>query len=222
MHLEILLEEPSAEAALAALLPRIVGDDITWKLYPHQGKHNLLAQLPAKLRAYRSWLPDDWRIVVLLDNDTDDCAHLKNRLDTIAHEAGLTTRTNAAPTATMHILNRIAIEELEAWFFGDIDALRAAYPKLPANLQRREPYRNPDAIRGGTCETLLRELQRAGYYQNLKHLPKIETARSIAQHMHPDRNRSHSFQTFCQGLSTLIAQPKPTDPSRTTEAPSNT
>jgi hypothetical protein len=33
-------------------------------------------------------------------------------------------------------LNRIAVEELEAWFFGDIEALRAVYPKLSATLGR--------------------------------------------------------------------------------------
>jgi len=62
MHLELFVEEPSAEAALAILVPRIVGPEITFRIYPHQGKTDLLHKLPARLRGYRSWLPADWRI----------------------------------------------------------------------------------------------------------------------------------------------------------------
>lgn len=48
------------------------------------------------------------------------------------------------------VLNRLAIEELEAWFFGDVAALHSAYPRVPSTLGRRSRYRDPDAIRGGT------------------------------------------------------------------------
>lgn len=204
MHLEILLEEPSTEAALRQLLPRIIGDSATWNCYVHQGKPDLLGHLLARLRAYQTWLPHDWRIVVLIDNDESDCTQLKSQLDAIAQLAGLTTRMSVRSGVAFHVLNRLAIEELESWFFGDIDALRAAYPRLSATLQNREIYRDPDAIRGGTWEALQRELWRAGYYRNLRRLPKIEVARTIATHMIPNRNRSRSFQVFCEGLSNLI------------------
>lgn len=37
----------------------------------------LLARLPERLRGYASWLPDTWRIVVIVDRDDADCTTLK-------------------------------------------------------------------------------------------------------------------------------------------------
>jgi hypothetical protein len=94
------------------------------------------------------------------------------------------------------------VEELEAWFFGDVDALRKAYPGIPASLGERAGYRNPDAIRGGTWEALERELQRAGHHR--EGLAKIKAAREISAWMEPLRNRSPSFRTFREGLLGLV------------------
>jgi len=95
-------------------------------------------------------------------------------------------------------LNRISIEELEAWFFGDVEALHGAYPKIPLSLATRLKYHNPDAIQGGTWEELEKELQRKGYFHG--GLAKIEAAKAISAHMDPARNRSKSFQVFRDGL----------------------
>lgn len=200
MHLEILVEEPSAEAALLHLVPKIL-PGISHRIFPHQGKHHLLRVLPNRLRGYARWLPPDWRVVVVVDADRDDCRQLKRRLEEIAASSGLTTRSVRA--GRIQVLNRIAVEELEAWFFGDTVALCTAYPNVPSTLAQRAGYRNPDAIRGGTCEALERELKRAGYHQG--GLAKIEAARSIAAHMEPGRNRSRSFQTFRSGLQAVAA-----------------
>lgn len=157
MHLEIFVEEPSAEAALRNIVPRILGEDVTFSVYPHQGKKNLLAELPKRLRSYARWLPEDRKIVVLIDADSQDCIAQKERLESMAREAGLRTRS-AGPGGQFQVLNRLAVEELEAWFFGDMEALRSAYPRVPSSLAQRAPYRDPDAIRGGTWEALERLL----------------------------------------------------------------
>ena len=190
-HLEVIVEEPSMESALRLILPKMVGD-ATFEVYPHQSKSDLLNNLPNRLRGYANWLPADWRIIVVVDRDLDDCSQLKNRLETAAAAAGMTTR--AARAETIHVVNRLAIEELEAWFFGDWEAVKAAYPKVPANIPEKQGYRDPDAIAGGTWEALEKVLKRHGYFQT--GLRKIEAARSIAQHMVPERNRSKSFQVF--------------------------
>jgi hypothetical protein len=91
--------------------------------------------------------------------------------------------------------------EIEAWYFGDVEALAKAYPGVPATLDRKEKFRNPDAIAGGTWETLERVLQRAGYYAG--GLPKCELARRMAPRLEPGRNRSRSFQNFVAGLAAL-------------------
>lgn len=200
MHLELLVEEPSAEAALRVLVPKI-RPDVSFAVHPHQGKPDLLSKLPVKLRAYRHWLPQDWRIVVLVDRDRDDCRALKADLERAAAEAGFDTRSSARPAARFHVLNRMAIEELEAWYFGDVEALACAYPRVSRTLGAKRPYRDPDAIAGGTWEALQRVLQRAGYYR--QGLPKIEAAQRVSEFMDPARNSSTSFQVFRDGLVNL-------------------
>jgi uncharacterized protein DUF4276 len=204
MHLEVLVEEPSTEAALSHLLPRILGPRASFFIHPHRGKPDLLRKLPARLRAYRRWLPEDWRIVVLIDQDDADCLQQKRNLEAVAREAGLLTRTAAGNGRRFQVLNRLAIEEIEAWFFGDVEALCTAYPGVPRSLGSRSRFRDPDAIRGGTWEALEKELQRAGYHRG--GLAKIEAARAISMHMEPARNRSRSFQALRQGLLSVISE----------------
>ncbi|HCU38711.1 MAG TPA: hypothetical protein DGT21_25835 [Armatimonadetes bacterium] len=203
MHLEVLVEDESTEKALERVIPRILPACPRPAIHPFQGKHDLLRKLPARLRAYARWLPADSRIVVLIDEDRQNCHQLKAQLEQAARQAGLTTRSSAGEGQQFQVLTRIAIEELEAWFFGDIAALRAAYPRVPAALDRNQPYRDPDAIAGGTWEALQRVLQRAHYFPG--GIPKIEVAREISRHMDPAVNRSHSFQVFRQGLLELAA-----------------
>ncbi|MCK6574438.1 DUF4276 family protein [Myxococcota bacterium] len=195
-HVEVLVEEPSAEAALQSLLPRMLGE-LTFAVYPHACKDELLQRLPERLRGYAAWLPDDWRIVIIVDRDDDDCAALKRRLEQMALVAGLSTRANRHG-ARVQVVNRLAIEELEAWFFGDWEAVRAAYPKVDGNIPQQAKYRSADAIQGGTWEAFERVLKKAGYFQT--GLRKIEAARAVATHMDPERNASPSFRTLRSAL----------------------
>jgi hypothetical protein len=199
-HIEFLVEEPSAEAALTEIVPTIIGEDITFRIHNHQSKTQLLGSLESRLRAYQKWLPEDWRIVVLVDEDRQDCQALKTRLEEIAQTTGFSTKS-ASPNA-FRLLNRIVIEELEAWFFGDVEALCAAYPGVPPTIGERSGYRNPDQVPGGTWEALERVLQRAGYFRG--GLAKIEAARMISSNMRPSRNRSRSFQVFRDGLIQML------------------
>jgi hypothetical protein len=199
-HLEFLVEEPSAEAALSHLVPKVLGSDFSFGVYPFQGKQNLLKNLPARLRAYRRWLPEDSGIVVLIDADGRDCREQKALLEGAAQQAGFLTR--GSRRGRLEVLNRLAIEELEAWFFGDVSALCEAYPGVSPSLGERAAYRDPDTILGGTWEALERVLQKAGYHRG--GLVKIRAAREISACMEPDRNRSRSFHVFRQGLLDLV------------------
>lgn len=197
-HVELLVEEPSMEAALRLLLPKVLGD-LSFEIYPHQCKDELLLRLPQRLRGYGqrrksdAWFRDSCRIVVVIDRDDDNCTKLKRRLEKIANEAGLATRSSAKGGAYM-VVNRLAIEELEAWYFGDWEAVRAAYPRASATISSQAKYRNPDEIAGGTWEAFERVLQKAGYYSG--GLRKVEAARAVATQMEPSRNTSPSFCTF--------------------------
>ena len=202
MHIEFHVEERSAEAALNNVVPRIIDPEHTFVIHAYQGKPDLLKSLPSRFRGYAKWLPNDWRIVVLIDEDRQDCRQLKWDMERTALDAGLVTRTTASPCSTIQVVNRIAVEELEAWFFGDADAVRTAYPRVSKTFERRVPYRDPDGIKGGTWESFERLLQRAGYFRG--GLAKIEAATAISKHMDPSRNSSRSFRLFRDALVELV------------------
>lgn len=196
-HLEILVEEPSMEAFLRKILPPMLGETTSFQIYPSQCKDDLLAKLPDRLQGYANWLPEDWRIIVVVDRDDDCCQELKYKLEQISKAAKLDTRTITGEKP-WQIVNRIAIEELEAWYFGDWDAVRNAYPRVRKNTPDKASFRSPDAITGGTWEAFERILQRARYFKN--GLRKIEAAKMIGQEMNAQRNTSHSFQVFRNAL----------------------
>jgi len=185
------------EAFLRALLPRLLPAGRTFEVHAFQGKADLLGKLEARLRAYAAWLPKDWRVVVVVDRDDDDCHELKQRLEEAADKAGLRSRSRAG-ARPWQLVNRIAIEELEAWYFGDWDAVRAAYPRVSPDVPKRQGLRDPDAIAGGTWEAFERIMQRHGYFKG--GLAKIEAARAIGAQIEPERSRSGSFQAFHQAL----------------------
>lgn len=199
-HVEILVEELSMEALLRELLPKVVGQ-LSHQIYPYRGKADLLGKLPARLRAYARFLSDTSRIVVIVDRDDDDCVVLKQELDELARKAGLTVRASS-DAAAYQLVNRLAIEELEAWYFGDWDAVRAAYPRVDPNVPRQRKYRDPDAITGGTWEAFERVLRRAGYFK--AGLNKIEAARAIGARMNADANSSASFQKLHEALTGML------------------
>jgi hypothetical protein len=195
-HVEVLVEEPSMETALRALLPKVLGD-VSFSVYPHQGKDELLQRLPERLKGYAHWLPEHWRIVVVVDRDDDNGDELQRRLDGIAQHAGLTTK-GASRDRRGSVVNRLAIEELEAWYFGDWKAVRAAYPRVKATVHAQAQYRASDEIKGGTWEAFERVLQSAGYFK--MGLRKIEAARAVSEHMVPARNTSPSFRALREAL----------------------
>jgi hypothetical protein len=204
MHIELLVEEPSAEVALDNLLAKILGSQVTYLIHAYQGKQDLLTKLPARLRGYRHWLPADWKIVVLIDEDRQDCQQLKAAMEQIAQQAGLATKTSPDTTGQFQVITRIAIEELEAWFFGDIAALHQAYPRIPLTIAKQAKYRQPDEISGGTAEALEKLLVRYGYYSQTTGMLKIEVARNISPFMNPAQNQSPSFQQFHTALTNLL------------------
>jgi len=201
LHLEFLVEEPSIASALTHLLPKILSSNVEFKVHAFQGKQDLIKKLPDRLKGYRQWLPENWKIIILIDEDREDCQELKEKLETAAIEAGFITKSSGLSNQDFQILNRIVIEELEAWFFGDVEAIRKAYPRVSPHLAQQKAYRNPDAIPGGTWEALERVLKRAGYHKG--GLEKYKASGDIAQHMTPEVNRSRSFQVFYRSLLEL-------------------
>ena len=200
IHLEFLVEELSAEVLLRGLIPK-VAPEATFEVRVFNGKQALLRKLSERLRGYASWISSaDTRIVVLVDRDDDDCHDLKSHLVSVAEAAGLSVASYAEQSQGL-VLNRIVIEELEAWFLGDPNALTACYPRVPITYVSRAAYRDPDAIKGGTWEALERLLQQSGYIKG--GLAKVSIARELVEHMSLEENRLLSFQHFRDGLKFL-------------------
>ena len=178
-------------AFLNQALPRMLPEGCTFTVYPFQGKPDLLRKLEDRLRGYARWLPPGYRIIVLVDRDQQDCHDLKHKLESAVAGAELRSRRRSV-AGDWQIVTRVVIEELEAWYFGDWQAVKGAYPRVRDSVAPR--YRNSDAIAGGTAEAFERVLKAAGYFKG--GLRKVEAARAIGPHIVPHRNTSPSFAMF--------------------------
>ena len=194
-HFELLVEEPSMEAFLQEVLSRTAGR-CTFNIHAFQGRPDLIGKLQDRLYGYK-WITRGYRIIILIDRDSDDCYDLKHQLEEMAAKAGLISRSRSAGR-NWQIVNRVVVEELESWYFGDWQAVCCAYPNVPETVPNEPRYRNPEAISGGTWEAFQRILQRHGYFKT--GLRKMEAARAIGSHIDPSRNRSRSFLTFYNAL----------------------
>jgi len=134
---------------------------------------------------------------------------LKSRLEKAAADANLLTRTTSE-SGRYSVANRIVIEELEAWYFGDWKAVMKAYPKIHGKWPGKAGFRNPDAISGGTWEAFERIAREAGYFEG--GLRKVEAANKIAPLFTPTKNTSRSFQAFREVIKELVNNAEPLTP----------
>ncbi len=185
--LYVMLEERSAERLMKALLPHILPEElasgaISAKCIPHRGRGDLQKSIPNKLR---NWRTPNSLFVILHDQDNEDCHGLKRDLRSLC--AGSQCEHNP--------LIRIVCTELESWYFGDLDAVEAAYPGFKADRYRnKSQYRVPDAIQKPSER--LKSL--------IKEFDKSTAAKKIPRHMDINRNRSASFICMVEGIRNLV------------------
>ena len=201
MQIDFLLEGTSDRAALLGLLPRLLPPDCVCRFKPFEGCRDLLKQLPRLLPGYRRRMEQagqaDLRVVVLLDADGQASSRLAE-LERYAADAGLLTWAAVPEGKPFQVLNCLAIQELEAWFLGDVAALAAAYPALKQTHFNR--IGNPETL-AKPNETLWHILKQGNYY--LAGKDKTDWATTIAPHLDPARNTSASFGAFRAGLAAL-------------------
>lgn len=177
--LVFLLEEKSMQVLLEGLLPRLF-PGLVFQCIPHEGKQDLEKSIPRKLRA---WREPQVRFVIVRDNDNGDCAATKARLVALCRDAG-------RPDA----LVRIICQELEAWYFGNCEALAVAFDDVSLlALAAKQRFRDPDAIvrPSGALSEFIEAFQ------------KVSGARVMSQHLTRE-SRSRSFQVFVDGLERLL------------------
>jgi hypothetical protein len=181
----------------------------TWRTHSYRGvgrippklqpsgdpaKRILLDQLPRLLRGYGQ-SPGIDAVVVVLDSDRRDCTAFLAELQQMLRRCG------KVPLTMFHL----AIEEIEAWYFGDQQAVLEAYPKARRDVLKK--YKQDSVCQ--TWEHLAnaiypggaKAIQQAGW--PLPGQVKHEWAERIAPLLDPDRNRSPSFGKLRDGLRKL-------------------
>lgn len=177
-----LLEELSMRVLLEGLLPRVF-PGLPFLCIHHEGKQDLERSV---LRKLRGWREPGVRFVVVRDNDASDCVTVKHRLLDLCKEG-----------RRPDTLVRIACQELEAWYFGEPDAIAKGFGR-PAlcRLGRKARYRDADSIAKPSAE--LKKL--------VPEFQKISGARLMAPRLSPGNNRSRSFQNFVSGMDRLFEE----------------
>jgi len=203
MKVYVLVEGPSEKALLDRWAPRAFPGH-QFLLRPHQGKgslsrgrpdpqrRGLLDLLPATLRGIASTNAPDEAVLVLVDADDEDCRALKQRLVALAKRE----------CPQLRVVFRIAVEETEAFYFGDLRALQAAFPD--ADLERARGFEPDSTPPNGTAE-LFAEVVGDGTPR------KVDWAERMGDRLttRPGESRSPSFQALHAGIAKLVAAPRP-------------
>lgn len=215
MHFEILVEDQSGKKALDILIPKIIGADHTFNIYSYKGvgripknlgaygnasKRILLDQLPRLLQGYGKAFakyPADYRAAVILVCDLDDKCLKAFRQELF----NILNACNPQPETRFCI----AIEEGEAWFLGDIPAVKSAYPRAKDAVLNA--YVNDSIC--GTWERLADAVYKGGStalsskgWQAIG-AEKSQWSEKISPYMNVATNSSPSFVYFRQKLLEL-------------------
>jgi hypothetical protein len=216
MHIEILTEDSSGRRLLEHLVPKLIGphgEPHSWRLHAYRGigripsglsassdpsRRILLDQLPRLLRGYVK-TPGIDAVVVALDADDRDCGAFLAE-----------PRSLAVSWAAAHLtLFRLAIEEMEAWYLGDRNALQRAYPK--ARLRALDHY-----VQDSVCGTweLVADAIHPGGSRAIRQAKwsstgqiKHEWAGRIGPLLDPETNLSPSFGKLRDGIRRLTGAP---------------
>jgi hypothetical protein len=215
VHIEILVEDQSGGKLVEALVPKILGtfgETHYWRIRSYKGigkipkdlrgttdpsKRILLDQLPRILKGYGK-TPGIDAVMIILDTDDKDCIAFLNELKNLVRDS------NSVPNTII----RLAIEEIEAWYLGDLNAILAAYPKAKRDVLNRYVQ---DSV-CGTWELLADALYPGGVDAINKvgwPLPgqiKCEWAERIGPRLDIESNSSPSFSKFREGLKQLTSQ----------------
>lgn len=203
MTIHVLVEGPSERAFLDRWTPMLLPDQ-NIRVHPHQGKgtlpkavadppdrkrRGLLDQLPATLRGLAAALDQDIDgVLVLLDADDDDIDLLVANIRDVAKICAPRLRVNVS----------VAVEEMEAYYLGDLRALQHVYPAADMKVARAYV---PDSI-CGTWELFGQVVGDGGGN-------KVAWAEAMGPHVttRPARSRSPSFRDMIHQMNALVPLP---------------
>ncbi|MCE1249002.1 MAG: DUF4276 family protein [Firmicutes bacterium] len=212
MHFEVLIEDQSGKTTMEILLPKIIGENHTFRIIAYKGigripkdigknenpgHRILLNSLPRLLKGYGQTFKgygaeNKALLVVICDLDNKRLTEFKNELLSLLESCSPKPET----------LFIFAIEEGEAWFLGDTEAVKKAYPN--AKEQVLKTYVNDSIC--GTWEKLAdaiynggaKALEKKGFHAIGEE--KSKWARKITPLMNLNKNNSPSFCYFLDKL----------------------
>ena len=217
MHFEILVEDISGKIALDILVPKIIGTEHTFQVRSYKGigrlpqgldtttdpqKRILLDQLPRLIQGYgrtfAAYPSNTVALIIVFDLDQKCLSTLRKEL------LALWSACDPRPEAYFCI----AVEEGEAWYLGDVPAIKRAYPHAKEVVLYA--YSNDSIC--GTWEKLAdallaggaKKLQKQGWQAVGKE--KANWAEKITPCMDIDTNESPSFCYFRDKLRRLTSQ----------------
>jgi hypothetical protein len=185
-ELVFLLEEPSAQALLETLLPRLLDPSIQPRLIPFEGKQDLEKRLVGKLRGY---INPQARFIVMRDQDSaPDCRVIKTRLLAKCAEAGRDSVT----------LVRIACRALETFYLADLAAVgKVLGMKNLSNQQEIAKFRAPDYLESPDHE--MSKLTNQAYQ-------KVRDSRQLGRLLDLTNTRSSSFRNLLEAIKRLESE----------------
>lgn len=187
-RIEIFVEEPSMKAFLITLLPKIIKHpwtlDENYFIRSFEGKSDLQKNIPKKMEVFNNW-HEPVGIIILQDQDSNDCIQLKQKLLGICEEFDNCRK-----------MIRIVCRELESWYLGDMKAIAAAFPDFKYQKYiNKTKFRNPDLCNG---------------YDEIRKIvvgfQKVSGAKLIAPHINIEENTSESFQQTIRGFRLFFNQ----------------
>ncbi len=150
MKVHVLVEGTSEREFFDRWGPRC-NSDLKWKIHPHQGKgtfasamkknpnprrRGLLDQLPRKLAGWaKGFDRSQEKILVVLDTDADSIGEVRLQFEELVQGV------DECPPVELVL----ATEELEAFYLGDLAALKRAYPQHDAKMAKAYV---PDSVVG--------------------------------------------------------------------------
>jgi Domain of unknown function (DUF4276) len=177
------LEEPSAKRFLEGVVDRMNVQKIPVRYIVFEGKQDLEAQLERRLRGYRNVAAS---FIVMRDQDGEpNCQLIKDNITQICARAG---RADA--------IVRIACRELEAFYWGDLQAVEEALCiRNLVRYSRTARYRNSDDIPQPARE--LQKITKGGYQ-------KMSGSEQIGRRISFNNCTSRSFQALRMSIAQCL------------------
>lgn len=184
-NLVILVEGKSEKVLLDTIVPKILPEGVSHQCISFEGKSDLMKNVAMKIRA---WKKPNSVFLVMRDQDSGDCRAIKNQ---ILEECVKSFRNSR------DYLVRIACHELEAFYLGDVEAVKSAGFEISLSKKFKKGYSNPDAIANAKDE--LSKITGRNYQE-------ITGTAAIAPFLKLDgSNNSTSFNMLVSGIAKLVA-----------------